>query len=129
MAGFFRSMRESLRLEGAFSAASKSNHALAIAKAERTIDQLGDNIEARLLLGHCYSKVKNPELSINSFRVADKMLMESKKLSEDDVAYLREYIRQHFETDRKPYFDSKERLTKVTLWYRKQFPLIPSALT
>lgn len=125
MAGFFRSMRESFRLESAFSAASKSNHTLAIAKAEKTIDQLGDNIEARLLLGHCYSKVENPELSINSFKVADRMLMENTKLSEDDLAYLREYIRQHFETARKPYFEEKERLSKVTLRYRKQFPLFP----
>ena len=89
MVGFYRSMRESFRLESAFSAASKSNHTLAIAKAEKTIDKLGNILEARLLLGHCYFKVENSELSINSFKIADKMLMENTKLREDDVAYLR----------------------------------------
>jgi hypothetical protein len=121
---FVKILFESFRLESAFTAASKDNYELAISRARLVNKNLGNNsFEAQLLCGHCLFKMNRFSEAIVMLNAADILITKQEELSKYDKNYLREYVRQHFETENSPLVSSKEEVRKVSSRFRKQFPL------
>ena len=117
-------LRTAFRLESAISLAISGEYTKAIAVAEDCIRQDGRFfIEATLIQGRCYWMLEEYEPSREKFLAVHRKITTTRKLSDDDKDYLLEYIRQHFETDKPPYFNQIDRLRRVKSRFRKSFPL------